>query len=70
MSYLMAFWCLFSMGNLRMLLLLSLFMGYSCMAPFTLVVMVMRGLTFWSLFCKVSTSGSYLVCSCSMVSFK
>ena len=36
--------------------------GVSCMAPLTLVVMVMSGLVFHMLFCMVLINGSYLVC--------
>ena len=37
---------------------------FSCMAPITSTVMVMRGLVFHPLFFKVAISGSYLVCLC------
>jgi hypothetical protein len=44
--------------------LAGLLMDCSCIAPLTLVVMVMRGLVFHSLFCMVLISGSYFVCLC------
>ena len=45
--------------------LLSLFMECLCIAPLSPVVMVMiRGLVFHSLFCMMLSSGSYLVCLC------
>ena len=42
----------------------SLSMECSCMAPLTLVVMVMRGLVFHLLLWIVSFSVSYLACLC------
>ena len=53
----MAFWWILFMrflmagfGNFR---LISLLMECSCMAPLTLVVMIIRGLIFHPLFCMV-----------------
>ena len=44
--------------------LVGLLMDCSCMAPLTLVVMVIRGLVFHPLFCMMLINGSYLVCLC------
>lgn len=55
--------------GLRMLMLISLFMECSCMAPLTQVVIVMRGLTSPPLFRRVFISGLYLVCLCLMVCY-
>ena len=44
--------------------LISILIKCSCMAPLTLVVMVMRGFTFHPLLYLVFISGSYLVCFC------
>ena len=52
------------MLDFGILMLASLLMECSCIAPLTLVVIVMRGLVFQPLFCVVLISGSYLVCSC------
>jgi hypothetical protein len=64
----MAFGCKFFMRVLMVdfgiLGLAGLLMDCSCIAPLTLVVMVMRGLVFHSLFCMVLISGSYFVCLC------
>ena len=57
------------MVGLRMLMLISLFMECSCMAPLTQVVIVMRGLTSPPLFRRVFISGLYLVCLCLMVCY-
>ena len=43
---------------------MSLLMECLCMAPPTLVVMVMRGLVFHPFFCMMLISGLYLVCLC------
>ena len=40
---------------------------FSCMAPLTPAVMVMRGLVFHPLFCIVVISGSYLLYLCVFV---
>ena len=45
----------------------SLFMECSCIAPLTLVVMVMRGLVCHPLACMALFSGSYLLCLCVRV---
>jgi hypothetical protein len=44
--------------------LINCSMEFSCIAPLTPAVMVMRGLVFHPLFCSVVISGSYLVCLC------
>ena len=48
-----------------MLRLVSCLIGFSCIAPLTPAVMVMRGLVFHPLFRSVVVSGSYLVCLCA-----
>ena len=62
----MAFWCIFFM---RVLMLafgifcsVNLSMECSCMAPLTPAVIVMRGLVFHPLLCKVLINGSYSMC--------
>jgi hypothetical protein len=50
--------------SFRTFRLISCFMEFSCIAPLTPVVMVMRGLVFHPLFCSVVISRSYLVCLC------
>jgi hypothetical protein len=53
-KYLMAFWCMFFISFLMfdfgMFSLVRFSMDFSCMAPLTLAVMVMRGLVFQLLF--------------------
>ena len=60
----MALWCKFSQifdfGMFRSVILKE----YSCVAPLTPAMMVIRGLILHPLFCKVSISGSYLLCYC------
>ena len=53
-------------GNL---MFVSLLMDYSCMAPLTPTVMVMRGFVFHLLFLIISISGSYLLCLCVRACF-
>ena len=53
---------IFDFGMFR---LVSFLMEYLGMAPLTPVVMVMRGLIFYPLFCLVLIGGPYLVCFCS-----
>lgn len=64
----MAFGCMFFVRGLMVdfgfLRLANLFMECSCIAPFTLVVMVMSGLVCHPLFCMMLISGSYLLCLC------
>ena len=69
----MALWCMFFMSVLMLLVgifrLVSFSMDFSCMAPLTLAVMVMRGLLFHPLFCMAFISGSYLACLCRIACF-
>ena len=62
----MAFWWIFFMrvwlAYFGILRLVNLLMECSCMAPFTLAIMVIRGLVFHPSFCMVLNNGSYLVC--------
>ena len=52
------------MASFGIFRLVSFLMECSCMAPLTLVVMVIRGLVFHPLVCIVLMSGSYLVSLC------
>ena len=69
----MALWCMLFMSVLMLLVgifrLVSFSMDFSCMAPLTLAVMVMRGLVFHLLFCMAFISGSYLACLCRIACF-
>ena len=44
----------------------SLLMDFSCIAPLTPFVIVMRGYVFQPLFCMAFINGSYLACFCVM----
>ena len=48
------------MLNFGILRLIDLLMDCSCIAPLTLVVIVMRGFLFHPLFCMLLINGSYL----------
>jgi len=54
---------MFVFGMLRSV---NLVMDYSCMAPLTPTVIVMRGFVFHPLFFISLISGSYLACFCAM----
>ena len=45
----------------------NLLMDYSCMAPLTPTVIIMRGFVFQPLFCMLLISGSYLARLCVRV---
>jgi hypothetical protein len=66
----MAFWCRFFIRLLMLVFgifrLASFSMDCSCIAPLTLVVIVMRGFVFQPLFPMALINGLYLACFCVM----
>ena len=62
----MAFWCICFMRDLMLDLgifsLVNLLMECSRMAPLTPTMMVMMGLVYHPLFCRVLINGSYSMC--------
>jgi hypothetical protein len=62
----MAYWCIIFMRVLMLDLgifsLVNFSMECSCMAPLTPDVMVMMGLVFHPLLCRVLINGSYFMC--------